>query len=94
MRSKIQVINDEIKRLETEKEKIIKESEKILNKIILEEVDFGLPDPNDSNPTAYFPCELVSIIDRKNYIVKIYEPSIDAYHIVDVTSLHIDEYIK
>ena len=94
MRSKIQVINDEIKRLETEKEKIIEESEKILNKIILEEVNFGLSDPNDPNPTAYFPCELVSIIDRKNYIVKIYEPSIDTYHVVDVTSLHIDEYIK
>lgn len=94
MRSKIQVINDEIKRLETEKEKVIKECEEKLNKIILKEVDFGLPDPNDPNPTAYFPCELVNIVDRKNYIVKIYEPSIDTYHIVDVTSLHIDEYIK
>lgn len=94
MRSKIQVINDEIKRLELEKEKIIEESEKILNKIMLEEVNFGLPDLNDPNPTAYFPCEFVNIIDRKNYIVKIYESSIDTYHVVDVTSLHIDEYIK
>lgn len=94
MRSKIQVINDEIKRLKTEKEKVIKECEEKLNKIILKEVKFGIPDINNLDPTVYFPCEFINIIDRKNYIVKIYEPNIDTYHIKDVYSLYIDEFIK
>ena len=52
--------------------------------------DFGIYDPVDMCGTSYFPCEYIDTIDEDKGVLRVYEPSINKYHNVNILELVFD----
>lgn len=71
-------------------EKRITEAKRIINLLKEGKIKkFGLPDIQGSfcGEDAYFPCEFIEVIDYDKGIIKIYENSINKYHITEAWDL-------
>lgn len=87
LRSTIGDIQDKIKKLELDLEHFKEEGIKELG-LIEGGAKFGYIDPMDMFG-GYFPCELLEVMDREKFIIKVREISVNKITITDVFGLYI-----
>lgn len=74
-------------------EKFKQEVKKNMNLIINEHKNFGISAVVSYNDdlNSYYPCEYIKTLDAEYGMIRIYEPSIKAYHDICVCELVIDK---
>ena len=82
-------LDDKINELNKEKERLLLLGKEKLSKIE-NGAKFGYIDFRDWED-SYYPCELLEVIDRDKFIIKIREKSINQEEVCDVFGLHIAE---
>lgn len=84
--NRMKLINDKMQRLEEEKADLEKRGKEYLSRI-KSGARFGIPDFVDCCVEAFFPCELLEVVNEDEFMIKIREISTGEVTVRDVFGL-------